>query len=316
MENKTKVKISQELLENWKIIMAIEVVRLFKDSPSPSGCDLDPVKSENPLCSDKLCYENFFKNPKKILNEQVLLLQQKYSSAREIESFKTNLEIFYFNTLSTQLQIETQQLINEEGSRIKKNIINATQKETPTKILHWLEKSTSYFIGKKNEQERLRIQCKQREDSALTSYLTLSKSHRAKQNLEARWKALKTMYMALLEAEEHGIRSQIYENCIQLCQTYSSYSKSSKELLSNIENSLKEKSKLQITSVPVFSYLGKIDTNRQKQLLELWIGHNINHWGNAPVSWQQIEKQLLLNLTPVAESVFQEFSNRFILEIE
>lgn len=305
-----KVKISKELLEDWKILMAVEVVRLFKEESSKNVLETASfLKTENAY------YKDFFSKQKKILNEQVLFLQQKYSSAREIEIFKTKLEIFYFNTLSTQLQIEAQQLIEKETDRIKTIILNVTQKSTPTEILHWLKKSVTYFIGKKNEQDRLRIQCKHREDSTLNSYLALSRSHRAKQNIEARWNALKTMYVALLEVEEHEIRSQIYSNCIQLCQTYSSYSKSSKELLNNIESSLKEKAKLQITSIPVFTYLGKIDTNRQKQLLELWIGHNINHWGNAPVSWRQIEKQLLINLNPVVESVFEEFSNRFILEI-
>ncbi len=163
-------------------------------------------------------------------------------------------------------------------------------------------------------QLRLIIEYSCSSDSALNSYQTLSRSHKARHNLEARWNAMITMYTALLEKEINRTLSQIYNNCIQLCQTYSSYSESSKNLLIDIESSLREKSRLQITSIPVFAYLGKIDVDKQKQLLELWIGHNINHWGNAFVSWQQIEQQLLKNLTPAAESVFQEFCDRYLID--
>ena len=93
---------------------------------------------------------------------------------------------------------------------------------------------------------------------------------------------------------------------------FTEYSESSLTILQSIEKSLSQKASISLVSLPVFERMKKLNVLEQQKALEVWIGHCINYWGNAPVSRLQIENKLLENLAPIADSIFDDFYHSFI----
>ncbi len=156
-ENAT-IKISEELLEDWKIWMAIEVVKQFKQGTAR--------KIEDLFDSEKSDFQNIFRKYKKILIEKNLSLRKQYASVKEIEILNVNLKDFYFNKLLIQLKDEAQRLINQETIRIKNIILSIAQKNFPAIMLDWLNDSVNGLIEKRNRCDRLIIEYSCSSDSA------------------------------------------------------------------------------------------------------------------------------------------------------
>lgn len=314
MQNNLKIEPSEELLNNWKIWMAIEVIQQFKNGslPKQSSQIIDSFISFD----KEQEYQTTFESLEKGLKEKTRLLKQKYSSTPNLKDAKRELENFYFDIVSLRLQHVSQKIGTKEVAKLKQTIFKFAQNLSPVNMLKWLQDLSNAFLRKKNQHEKSRINYIERETAAFRAYNNLSETNNVKNSSEV-WNALFLGYVSLLKAEKDEILSQMFYSFIQLCQIYIVYTENSISLLNNIEDSLRASCNMEITSIPVFScYLNKIDVDRQQKLLEVWIGgHCINHWGNAPVSWQQIKQQLFINLTPIAELIFKEFNDSYIKQI-
>ena len=175
----------------------------------------------------------------------------------------------------------------------------------------------------KNDLEAKRLESTKISSSAWSAYLKLFQelqelppnSINFKRVEESVWNGISIYFESQLKAEVFSLYLRNVGSLFQFCHNYYDSVKSSDDVLEQIERSLKEKSRLEIVSLPVFTYLKKIDAESQKRSLEHWSCKGINHWGRSAVSWQQIEAKLVKNIEPSVIEVCKEFQHCFIRHV-
>ena len=308
MKNQIKIRPSQELLENWKVWMAIEIVSQLKKTQSSSlGLEvIDPLFK----IDDKSIFGNFEESIT-ILKEKYLNLQKECSDSNQISKLRLELENYYFDKIVYRLQEIAQNIILRESDALKAVIFEIAKQTAPENMLMLLRKTSNYYLEQKNRYERAKIQYERDGVTALHEHESLL-GKKITRDMETIKRTLFEIYLCTLKSERSRILSHLFANCIQICQTYAACSEGSLTLLNSIESELQSQCKLKEISVPIFSNLG-LNIERHKELLEIWIGgHPVAYWSNAPVSWQQIKKQLLENLTPDAAEFFKSFNKCYI----
>ena len=89
--------------------------------------------------------------------------------------------------------------------------------------------------------------------------------------------------------------------------------------MENIKASLQEEARSSVGDRPSstlrnrvdFTSIAEVDMLEQQKLLETFVGHCLNHWGNAPVAWQQIKGKLIDNLSDSIDNLLEEFMVQF-----
>lgn len=326
MENKTKNQLqydsnspqiayqpSKALLENWSLWMAYEVVEQWLTASQVSFEQPDIINLI-PKETGKVYLEKLYL--------KIQQLKNLSDCVKDLENAETEIKQYLYNELIIQIQGTLQ------ASRVKSiesicQLISKNRQQASLETLTAFFRDLCKFLNdRRKDFEEKKIDNLRRENSAWQAYLKLSHQLKVNQFIsvdkidksteEAVWRAICMCFESLLNAEYYAAQSQIILSLLHSCQTYCDSVNRSTEILHRIQESLKKKSTLEVISLPVFTYLKKIDAAHQKRLIEIWIGHSIDHWGNSPVSWQQIEAKLLKNLEPVALNTCRDFQHCFL----
>lgn len=311
------IKPSEALLENWRIWIALEAIKKFKygvDNTAPLSIEF----VVNELYIDFSKHQKKFSDLQKILDKQSLVLKQECSSLENLLIAKKGLEKFYISKILSKLELINQDINSAGTFIIKKTVRNKARHSAPIPTLAWLTKLSKIFQEKRKQYAQNRLDYFEQESASIKAFDNLAKiadldqETNLESNLSNAWNAVVWRVKSMLWIEEQKIFEQIFCNLIHLCQIFTEYSESSLAILQNIEKSLSQKASISLISLPVFERMKKFNVLEQQKALEVWIGHCINYWGNAPVSRLQIENKLLENLAPIADSIFDDFYHCFI----
>ena len=305
---------SQILLDNWKLWMAKEVVEQWQSNQEVQ------LNLDDTLNNLNVTKNNYFNVLLEQLKLKIELTKKTIVSLQQLEQERTNLEEYFFQKIINKTQ-EAHYSIRDNTLKIfDKLVASDCHHASPQKLILFFKKLSEGLSWLRNKFEKQRINYLKKESSSWQAYFRLSeKLNSSSGNTledkgieESIWNAISLGFESKLNIEKYAIYNQVIVNLIQLCQSYYNSANRSLKLLKKIEVSLKKKSSLDLISLPVFTNLKKIDTKTQRRLIEVWIGHSLNYWGNSPVSWQQIEAKLLENIEPVALALYKDFEHCFI----
>jgi len=300
---------SERLVENWKFWIAHEVVEQWQQSSQ----DRTDLKITLNLDDKQFLSETSDKLKAKIESEKLAL-----NASENIEKAKLSIEKYFDEiALSFQKRLKTKRSISTKS--FKESLSANFHALSPDNLTSLIANYANFFTKRRNYFETEKNTHLRRQASAGIAFINLSEKFNslASNSLgymtmkESIWNALRVYFESKLLAKNFTVLHQTTLGLLELCQSYLDSVTRSSEVLELILKSLKGKSSLDILSIPVFSYFKKINALEQKEKIEIWSGHRMNHWGNAPVSWQQIEARLLENLESVAFDIYMEFQECF-----
>ena len=300
---------SKTLLENWKLWLAYEVITQLKNSQAveldlTSICtDLGTIDSRSDVFSTVF---QKFSQKVNCLKTQIYSLEEiNYSSRIELEQFYNKAVFQHLHKVGQDWQMSATQHLQ---SSLSKDISQAS----PEKLMTFLEDLIEFLFLQKQYFEEQRIDNVTIEQSASKA---LNNLHNLSLGRDSMWNAISIIFESKFQKDVCSICSQINLTLIQLCQSYCQLSRRSLMMLEKIETSIKGKCTIDLVSIPVFTLLKKIDIVHQRSLIELWMGHKINYWGDTTVSWQQLESKLLQNVEYSAQELYLDFRACFLKEI-
>ena len=307
MQNQSIYQPSQALIDNWKIWIAREVIQQWQTTKTVPKFDPKEI-----LDVDIKIFSQTFEDLKLFIQEQ-----KSITNADEIKLAVAEIKA-WVELRQKNLEQVCQQLIFQGREKL---LGLSSKKINPQELLALLAKLTSFWQIQQKDLEEKKNYCIKREYSAWDAYRMLSRKLKLsepesvgfKNNLGGIWNGLSIHFVAKLQVEIYGLYLRVLRNLHQQIQSLSDTAKSSAMFLAQIEQSLKADCIIEITSVPIFAYLQKVDPNRQRDLLEIWIGHSLNYWGRTPiVSWQKVKEKLLSNIEPIAWDCCRDFVSVFL----
>lgn len=308
----------KDLLDNWKIMIAKEIVEQWQQPSANSKLLekkllnsinqtnqaskklLDSLEKELELktwvIKDTLEYTSFN------LNNNDELLAYMINITGELKSSLNSLQGKSTEAIGEFISLDWQQVMSHDlvtlFDRLKTKLI--AQKTD--------------FINKKNMYEK-------DEASAWHAYLILNQklqgvtvnSSKYNEITESKWRAVLIGFKAQLKVTYYHNCIQREEDLINQFQTYYNLLIKSSRILDHLQKSLSKKffSSLQVMSLPAFTYLDEVNAEEQKSEIENWVGHSLNHWGLSAISWQEIEMKLLENLESKVLSMYEDFCQFF-----
>lgn len=309
---KKKIKSKQyqpsiTLLENWKIWMTKEVIEQWLTNQEVN------LKISDILDTLDLTKNTDFTVLSIKLKLKIEQSKQSIVSIQQLEGLITDIEKYLRSIF--EIQNIDNDFRNYSIEAFRQLISIDYQQASPEKLVLFLNQLLKMFHFQKSIFESEIWNHKKKENSAWNSYLVLSSklgdfmpnTIEYKCLEESIWNALYISFESRLNREKYTIYSQIMLNLIQLCQSYGDSANRSVKMLKQIKSDLEQKCTVDIISLPVFTNLKRIDAYQQRKIIELWVGHSLNYWGNSPVSWQQIEVKLLENIEPIALELFNDF---------
>lgn len=313
--NKVKQKLvykpSPELLSNWQVLMAIEVVDNLVHEKD--------VRASTPEIMEAL---NLFQedSTNALINELDSAIEKTKSQTISPENYQIDLEEYFFNEIVLKLQDLGHNLRAKYTEIFREALGIDCQQASPQKLMILLKDLSEAILAQKNSCEIQKSNYLKQEMTSSKAFFNLSnqlndyepKSKKYLATVESMWKAIKICFESKFQVELCSIHSQIWQNIEQVCHSLYDSTLNSLKILKNISTSLKRKRRINILSVPIFTHLKQIDSHYQRTKLEVWINQSINSWGNAAVSWQQIEAKLLANIEPKALLFYREFQHYFI----
>lgn len=298
---------SKTLLENWKLWLAHEVVTQLKK--------FQEVRLElNSICSELGIIDSrnqVFSTFNKHFSQKVLSLKSKLLTLEEVNSCRLELEQFYSQVVFKHLQKVEQDWQKRTTQRLQEFLSKDISRASPIRLIKFLKDLIGVFVFQRNIQEKQKIYNLAIEESATRAFKNIYELS----DRDSMWNAVVVIFESKLLKDVYSICSQIYFNLVQLCQSYCQLSRRSLLMLEKVEASIEAKCSIDLVSVPVFTLLKKIDIEHQLNLIELWMGHGINYWGNTPVSWQQLETKLLQNIEYPAQELYLDFRACFMQNI-
>lgn len=313
VKSKPVYKPSSELLYNWQVLMAINVVNQWVEEGDikgsipniMEGLDLLKDNSANALIND--------------LNS-VIEKEKKIKMAKSPESCRTKIEEYFFNEIVFRLQDIGQDLRVNTLKTFREEIYTDCQQANPKRLLEFIKDLSKKILSQKNRFEVEKNNCLRREAASSKAFFSLasqmddyqSNSKNYSSLVESVWKALEICIEAKFQVELYTIYIQALNNIIIECHSIYDSTTNSLQTLNTIKRSLSCRSKINVLSVPIFTHLKRIDSYSQRCRLEIWVGQSINYWGNAAVSWKQIEAKLLENVELPAMSFYRDFQHYFI----
>lgn len=304
---------SPKLLENWKLWIAREVVEQWQKPLTKTK--LNPAKAF--WLKESEAFSIFkYKLECKIESEQ-----KTCEEVEDIDFIKSKIDKYFYQELIDGVHQYLEDLKLKNVELIQK-LVTEDCSEEQTRIWFDLCQVLNLRINKFQKQKN---SCLEQGKSAsqarrmLIGQLELNEPKSIydrdyQDALKSIWRAIAMELELRLEAEIYGMCSQITFSLYTQCKNHHDFAQRSEALLNSIQKSLKEKCEIEVDSIsiPIFTYLGKVDAFAQKQKLELWIGHSIRYWGNSPISWQVIEAKLLENVEEVAVNYFEDFQSNFV----
>ena len=313
--NKVKQKLvykpSPELLSNWQVLMALEVVDKWIS-------EVD-VRVSTPEIMEILDLSTD-DSTNALINELNSVIEKTKHKSISPENYRTEIEAYFFDEIMTKLQDLGHNLRAKYTEIFREALGIDCQQASPQKLMILLKDLSKAILAQKNSWEIQKSNYLKQEVSSSKAFFNLSnqlndyqpKSRKYRDTIESMWKAMEICLESKFQVELCSILTQIWQNIEQVCHSIYDSTLNSLKILKNIRTSLKRQCKINIISVPIFTHLKQIDSRFQRTKLEVWINQSINSWGNAGVSWQQIEAKLLVNLEPSALSFYREFQHYFI----
>lgn len=306
---KYSIKPSKSLLNNWKLWMAAEVVQQFISGETVH------LKLKTIIESIVVDQQNIFIVQLNKLKDKIFILSVE-TPLQKLENIKYDLEEYFTQTIVREMQQISQDLIVKSTKKLSQLFHRDIKQASPKNLMQLLKDLLKTLWLRKSHFEKNAIDYKNQENSAEKAFLKLTDSFNSQaeydSNKESIWNALSICFTSKLRAEESAIFGQATLSLIQLCQSYYESARLSLLLLERIHASLSQKCALDLISLPVFTQLKRINIAQQRELIEIYTGHHINHWGNAPVSWKQIETKLLENLESTAFELCKDFQRCYM----
>ena len=304
---------SQALIDNWKLWMAHEVVEQWQNSSRP---DFEPWEKE--VCN--IADEQIISMSLNSLKQKIQDLKANITTVRDLERAEEAIRKYLVEENIGNVQKQVNCLKGRHIDKIRQLISVYFREVCPKELTKLLEHICLCLNVQKNDLEAKRLESTKISSSAWSAYLKLFQelqelppnSIKFKRVEESIWNGISIYFESQLKAEIFSLYLRNVGSLFQFCHNYYDSVKSSDDVLEQIKRSLKEKSRLEIVSLPVFTYLKKIDAESQKRSLEHWSCKGINHWGRSAVSWQQIEAKLVKNIEPSVIEVCKEFQHCFI----
>ena len=310
----------KNLLDNWQVIIAKEVVKQWQQSSTNSKLE------ENLLNSLALINDQSAEVVNSLENKLELKISQIKNTLGYTE-FNLNNNDELLNSLKEIIDELDSSLksINSKKAEVIQELISFNWKQVTSsnfvtlfqKLIKKLNTKKTDFTNKKNIYQR-------NEASAWQAYFILNRklqkvtvnSSRYNYYTESKWRAIFICFEAKLKITYYQDCIQREQDLIDQLQTYYKLLLKSSQILDHLQESLNKKAtlslqSLKIISLPVFMYLDKVNADDQKKEIENWIGHSLNHWGLSNKSWQEIEKKLLENLESKVLTMYQDFRQFF-----
>lgn len=301
-----KIEPSAFLLDNWKLWLASDVIIQLKE------------KTEVSLSLTSIC-SHFSSIDSKIFSSVVEKFQAKLdslksqaSSVEQICSYRNASEEFYLKSVFPELYRVGQDLKYQSTKYLRKSLSKDFQQASPKKLIGFLEDLVEILFLQRQGFEELKIYYRTTGESANKAFNNLTNAPSA---FDSMLNATNIIVNSKLQRDISDFCSQTLFNLIQLCQSYCEVGRRSFEMLSQVEYSVKSKCSVELISLPVFTSLNKIDLEEQRKLIEIWTGHCINHLGNTPVTWQQLEAKILQNVESPAQKLYCDFQACFLEHI-
>ena len=284
---------SQPLLDTWKLWLASEVVTQLMEK-------FEVSLNLTSICGDLSFIDvesEIFSPVVDSLVEKADSLKASASSTVDVYQLEMILEEFYLKVIFPELHKIGQSLKQKSMKHLQSSLSDDLQHCSPKNLIKFLEDLVEILFLQRQDFEEVKNYHRAIEQGAEKAFTHLS-------NLPLEFgdmsNALVWQISSRLQVEICQICSQTLFSLIQLCQSYCELSRRSAQMLSKVKVSIQSKTSIEFISLPVFTLLNKVDSDDQRRRIDLWVGHCINYWGKAPITWQQLEAKLLQNIEPVA----------------
>ena len=308
-------KSPRDLLENWQIWMAIEVVEQWLEA-SPSLKQSDILNSFDLLRIQNDSFNLLFQR----LIVEIEQSKELNNSLEDIDKLRNYLlKEYYQNNILLELQ-QTNHNIRKEKIEVLHQLVSTDyQQASPVKLSLFLQDFVTGLVSQRNHLEQEKIKYLKKEISAWQAFFNLcNKLNNSVKNSieylcikECVWNSLLVSFESKLKVDTYTSYSQTLLDLIHSCRSYYDSVNLSAKKLEEIQTSLKQKCTLELISLPIFTELKRVNSGEQKKLIEIWVGHSLNYWGNSPVSWQQIEAELLKNIEPLIIELYKDIHHYF-----
>ena len=293
-------KPSQILLDNWKIWIGIKIIRQLKDGSFDRNNDYFELP--------EIALAEKFSPVYKLLEDKSIQLRNRIDVNLTLSQAKTELETYYFKTITFEVQKLAQDPDLTDVFAMKETFYLKGKSIRPKTMVSLMQSMANELLVKKNIVQAKERECIDMEHSACQAYINIIQKDLSNK-IDSSWSAVTMSLKSKLEALECNTIARLYSDAIGHCNLYHKYARKSLKILDEIECSLQKKLSLDLMCLPNMS---RIDIDEQQKLLELWIGHFINHWAIAPVTSLSIEEKLLDNLDEIAQLVFRDFCRQFM----
>lgn len=303
-------KPSQQLLDNWQIQIAKQMVSQWQTTPCSqlSETSLKSIDSTNQEAKKKFAV---------LLDKLQLKIQQKSELTIDKFVLYDDEDLLRFSEgMAEELDkiLHDSKIKNAES--IEKIVAINWQKASPQKLKNIFANLGKKLVVEKNNYDKKRKQQLERQSSAWQVYFRLNqKLHKSMVNssvdqavADSMWRAISICFESKLKIKFLEDYCYTIKTLIKLCSTYYELVDSSCQVLEEIEKSLSERqaSALNIISLPAFMFCG--DTVwQQKNELETKLGHSLNYWGKSSISSQEIEQILLENIGTIVLDNYPKF---------
>ena len=301
---KSNLKFSDDLLDNWRLQIAIGVARYLKNQ-RPVLCDKSKIIEQlnfnlakdfaDPIASLKTKITEFKKT--------AIILGFK-----ELEDIKVELTLYFSETIVDQIQQISRKIFPSLISQLQISLDKDIRQASPRNLMHFLTELLQELFEIKNKLENQQAQAIRNESRGWIAYFNLTNA----EYKEGIWKSLEFSFKNKLQAEIFKIYSKLVFDLIQFFQSCHQLSKSSYIVIDSIESSLKAKRAFGFTTGSNFFNLHEINHDRQLELIESSTKEYLNCLSKSRFTWQEIEIKLLENLEPTAQKILANFKARFL----
>ena len=297
---------SQTLIDNWKLWMAQEIVNQLKTRTSVKA-NFEKIVTLVEL-SNLDDFDNIWDTFKNRFNE----IKQKSSLVDSYSILKQKLDREFSNIILDKIKNIPTLLENKYCDRLEQYIADDLQKASPGNVINFLKGVSKLLLFQRRKFEDNKSILARKIQSINQACINLSSSEDFKSEQQNVWNALNLLFKFKFEKERDLVLSKFILKLLQITQAYYNSAQKSFLFLTNVEKSLKSKCSIKLISIPIFMYFETININYQQLLIDLWIGHNINYWGNGSVTIEEFEQKLMININDISQSLFYEFQLSFL----
>jgi len=305
-QQKFVLKPSQLLIDNWKLWMAQETVNQLKTRSTVK------VNMNKLLPQMELSELDSFDEIWDIFQFKFNKVSQQTNGNSNFQEIKKALDNDFSQSTAKIFQKVLISLEKNHCNYLQQFISDDLQKISPKSAIDLLKDISKLLLFQRRKIENDKYSAIEKISSITQAFQNLVNSNNMDREKSNIWNALKLLYKCKFDRERCSNLSNLILKLLQIVQSYYDSAQRTFLLLSNVEKSLSEKSCIELVSIPVFIYFKVLDINYQQLLIDSWIGHSINYWGNSPIQAEDLEAKILDNIDEVSKSLFYDFQVSFL----